>query len=220
MKQFALYYIPSDTSLYRIGTQIIGYDIIKNATTETSSDERIRIMKTLNEQSAQYGFHITLTDVVSIEDGQLNRAMERAERIFHCPLFKHIVLSQKGIQQMPHSRTLAMQFNLSPRILLLHSLLVFFVQRLGSQSQYSDVIDNFSFFQRLKIKIFFSPYIFSAFIPHLSIISNFAPSTQKDLYQCVVQNFQHVRGITLERIAVVVKESTEKYFRIVRFLYT
>lgn len=182
------------------------------------SDARIRIMNTLNKESAQYGFHVTLTDAVSIEDGQLHRAMGRAERIFHCPLFKHIVLSQKVIQQMPHSRTLTMQFHRSCRILLLHSLLVLLVQRLGSKSQYSGVVGSFHLFQRLKIKIFFSPYIFNAFIPHLSFISNFESVTHNELYQYVVQNFQNVKHFMLERIAFVVKEPTERYFRIIRFL--
>lgn len=192
MKQFALYYIPNNTSLYNLGTQIIGYDIIGNTIAGIPSNTRIRTMNIMNEESAQYGFHVTLTDAVSVKEDQLERVVKRAQRIFHCPLFKGIVLKNIGIQQMPHSRTLAMQFHRTFRMLLLHSLLVLFVQRLGRKSQYSEVANSYHFFKRLKIKIFFSPYIFYAYLPHLSFISNFEPNTQDDLYKYVVQNFQHV----------------------------
>lgn len=155
MKKFAVYFIPRG-DMYDVGSKIVGYDI--------------RNRKVLSQSYGPYGFHLTLTDVVSISQNNLIRAFSRVQRIFAMPFFRDVHLSAKKIDKMPNADVVAIQYKWNWKFFLLHFLLIVFVQRLGKNSNFNN--NSHSFFRRLKIKYFSSPYILDDFIPHITLGKN------------------------------------------------
>lgn len=196
MIQFAIYYIPSDLSFYNKGTKVVGYEI--------NSGEKVSGF--FNNTSNIFGFHLTLTDVVGIDVNKFNTAIRRAELIFKFPYFRNIKLKKNKIDYMPNADVLAIQYKKSFRLLLLHVLLVIFVQKLGTVSPHAHTAGRLTSIQKIKMRIFLSPYIFNDFFPHITLVSNPTPGSHDHIKNSLTQLFDDHQGIFMDHISVVTKQ--------------
>lgn len=185
MEKFAVYFIPSG-EIYEMGSKIVGYDI--------------RNRKVLRNNYVPYGFHLTLTDVVSISQKNLKRAFSRTQRIFALSFFRDIHLSVKKIDKMPNADVVAIQYKWNWKLFLLHFLLIVFVQRLGENSDFKS--DGYSFFRRMKIKHLLSPYILDDFIPHITLGESKKVDSEKILSQ----------GIWVDKLSTIVLDKKSSCF--------
>lgn len=218
MKQIAIYFIPSDDKLYKKGSEIIGYDILKGRKANTSKNKQILLAQKLNRQSRQFGFHLTLTDVVDIDELQLTKAVKRTEFIFKLPIFRDIKVEKDKIGLMPNANVLAIQFKNNLKLFLLHILLIFFVQKLGCKSNYSNHIESLNLLRIMKTRLFLSPYIIDDFIPHITLIKDFPSKLSKEMMPYIKKSFKSCTYLNIKQIAIVIKESEEEYFRILEII--
>lgn len=218
MKQFAVYFIPSDISFYQKGSEIIGYDILGQKNVSLSKDKQTGLAQKLNSQSRQYGFHLTITDVVDIDEIQFAKAVRRTRFIFSLPIFRDIKIEGGKIGLMPNANVLAIQFKNNPKLYFLHLLLVFFVQRLGSRSYYTNHIDSLNLLRKIKTRLFLSPYIIDDFIPHITLVQNFPTKPPREMLQYLAKPFKNSKYLNIKQIAVVVKEPEEECFRILEII--
>lgn len=217
MKQFAIYHIPSNNDLYKKGNEIIGYDILNQSVID-SVNRYYQLTKNLNYESMVYGFHLTLTDVVEIDEERFNKAMQRAEFIFKLSIFRGIRIEKDKIDIMPNAKVLAIQYKSNLKLFLLHFLLIIFVQRLGFKSHYSDHVHDLSLFQKIKTKLFLSPYIIDDFLPHLSLVQNFMIKQHKEVFQYIKRTFKDDEYLEIRQIAIVTKEPSEMHFKVLKLL--
>ena len=206
--EFAVYFIPSG-NLYKIGTQIIGYDIQNKSVSRTTSR-----LQSLNSQSKKYGFHLTLTDVVQIKPSQISQVFRRVGIICSIPLFRSIILQPKKLDIMPNANIYALQFHNSVKLWLLHFLLVMFVQTMGNDSGYRKGSLKMSFWQKMKIRYFLSPYIFDDFMPHISLTANTDESNVSKVKTMLKEQLSKIDYIRLNSLAVVVRHNDSLFFEI------
>lgn len=206
--EFAVYFIPSG-NLYKIGAKVIGYDIRKKSVIRKTS--RLQL---INNQSIKYGFHLTLTDVVQIKPSQMSQVFRRVGVICSIPLFSNIVLQPKKLDIMPNAKIYALQFNNSIKLWLLHFLLVLFVQTLGNDSVYRKGSTKMSFWKKLKIKYFLSPYIFDDFLPHISLTANTGENNLSKVKMVIQEQLSKLDNIRLDSLVVVVRQNDSLFFEI------
>ncbi len=218
MKQFAIYFIPSDVYLNKKGSELIGYDILNGRKVKNSKDEQIALAQKLNSGSSQYGFHMTLTDVVEIDDRLLVNAYKRAKFIVSLPIFNDIKIKKEKLSIMPNANVLAIQYMKNIRLMLLHILLVIFVQRMGNNSGYLKQVNNLDNWKKIKTKLFLSPYIFDDFLPHFSLVQNYAHKNHQHLRGQLETLFKDCNDADLKKIAFVVKEPSEENFKVLGYL--
>jgi 2'-5' RNA ligase len=197
MKKIAIYIIP-EGNFYKIGSEMIGYDI---------KNEKKLQKNPLNA----YGFHLTLTDVISIEDSQLHDLIKRIQKILNLPLWK-INLVPKSIGKMPNADVIAIIFHQNFRLFLLHALLVIFIQSSGKNSEFSQNM-NLSFWRKLKTKVFNSPYIFDDFIPHMTL--GIGKNTDGKINNKFKQHL--FKTIQIRKIYLVEEDNKNSFFKIVKF---
>lgn len=217
MKQFAIYFIPSDINFYKVGSELIGYDILNESKETTSKDQLIASVQKVNSKSNQYGLHLTLTDVVEISDKKISQAMMRSKLIFALPIFRNIKIEKDKIDFMPNANVFAIQYKHNFRLFLLHFLLVLFVQTLGKNSDYSNNINMMNFWRRFKTRVFLSPYIFDDFIPHMTIVSS-SSDPDKKLKKYLNKVFEKFQSARIDRLALVIKDKNEGYFKVKDFI--
>lgn len=205
--EFAIYFIPEGT-IYNLGSQIIGYDIKKKLVTKNAS-----IVKLPNYKAGQYGFHLTLTDVVEINLNQLSKVLKTIKTICRVSIFKSISLIFDKIDIMPNANVYALQFKNSIRLWILHVFLVIFVQRLGTDSGYNHNV-KMSAWRRIKTRYFLSPYIFDDFLPHMSLASDVDQNTVNQLHVLINKKLPKLSVLKIDTIAVVVRRGESKYFEI------
>lgn len=205
--EFATYFIP-EGAIYNLGSQIIGYDIKNKLVTTNTS-----IVKLPNYKAGQYGFHLTLTDVVEININQLSKALKIIKTICGVLIFKNISLKLDKIDIMPNANVYALQFKNSIRLWILHVFLVIFVQRLGIDSGYKHNV-NMSAWRRVKTRYFLSPYIFDDFLPHMSLASDVDRNTANQLHELINNKLPKLSVLKIGTIAVVVRRGKSKYFEI------
>lgn len=198
MKKIAIYIIP-EGDIYKIGSETIGYDI-KNE------------KKLQKDPLNGYGFHLTLTDVISIEDSQLYVLVKRIQKILNLPLWK-INLVPKSIDKMPNADIIAILFQRNIRLFLLHALLVIFVQSLGKNSEFSLQNGDFNFWRKLKTRIFNSPYVLDDFMPHMTL--ELGEKVDKKMNNTFKQHL--FKTIQIRKIYLVEKNTESSFFKIVRF---
>lgn len=206
--EFAVYFVPSG-NLYKIGSEIIGYDIRNKSVTRKTSR-----LQSLNSQAKKYGFHLTLTDVVQIKPSQISQVFRKVSVICSIPLFRSIILQLKKLDIMPNANIYALQFHSSVKLWLLHFLLVMFVQTIGNDSGYRQGIVKLSFWQKIKIKYFLSPYIFDDFLPHISLTANTDESNVNKVKTVLQEQLSKLDYLRLDSLAVVVRQNDSLFFEI------
>lgn len=208
--EFAVYFIPCG-NLYKTGSEIIGYDI-----REKSVFRKTRILQSHNNQPKEYGFHLTLTDVVEIKPNQISQVFRRVGIICAIPLFKNIMLRPTKLGIMPNANIYALQFYNSVKLWLLHFLLVMYVQTLGNDSGYRHSRAKMSLWQKIKIKYFLSPYIFDDFLPHISLTSNIEEDNISKIKKLLQSQLFNDNQIRLDTLSVIIKQNDSQFFEIAK----
>lgn len=191
MEKFAIYFIPVG-EIYKVGSEIVGYDIKNKEITK--------------QKYIPYGFHLTLTDVVNVTQPNLIKAISRTKIIFCLSIFKNILLKVNKIDEVPNAKITAIQYKWNWKLFLLHALLIFFVQRLGSSSDFPE--KNYSFFQKMKIKHLLSPYILNDFLPHITLGENISLDVRKVFEESITINELSVVALDKKTNCFVIKSQT------------
>lgn len=166
--EIGIYFIPKNGKFYSLGSKIIGYDIRKERLVKQV--DRVNKNKIINN-NYKYGFHLTITDIVSVERAKLYKITRILQKITSIKLFKGIELRKKTIGKMPNAGVFAIQYVQNIKLLILHVLLVIFVQRLGVSSCYKEKKLKLKLFEKIKLKLFLSPYVLNDFLPHISLLT-------------------------------------------------
>lgn len=219
---FGLYYIPSNTKIYELGSRILGYDIVAGKSVEYTKE----IEKQWVAEASKYGFHMTITDAVTINEDDLELVENRTRDILGCiSRSLEYSLSIDDIGFWPKDKTqAAIRLNPNENVKMLHNVLVGTVQALGSGSLYSKILAEqlasgkakYLPDQVEKIKNFQAPYIFEHFKPHFTLLNPFSGSDQEreNVESYIKSCFDKDSHFRIDKLTMVVKKEEDVYFKV------
>lgn len=221
--RFGLYLIPDDGPLYQTGSSVVGYDV--------RNQRKVSLPAFINpiwaESNSQFGFHVTITDAITIASNQLGQIIAETENILKCfkPSNRYILTKERVGFWRSESNMAALLMKPDRNIEMLHDVLVARLHPLGAGSEYFDkynqdetwFIPNSPVSVR-KTKQFFSPYIFDEFAPHFTCINSYngPPSERVIIEENLARLFENIDVVEFDKIALVVQAFGESYFRIVK----
>lgn len=217
--RFAIYFIPDRGALYDAGSRLLGYDIRDGKPVVTYDF----IEPAWSEMVAPYGFHLTITDTIDIEDDLLPELRRLTETLVRC--FKHenrYEITFQGISFWS-SRHLVAAFSPSPELQLLHNVLVASLAPLGSGSEYTLQFSRgeLSFPPTsagpAKIQRFYSPYIFEDFRPHFTCLhssTEISKEHRSSLQARVIDVLPIPPVMAIHKIALVIRQAHESHYQI------
>ncbi|AHB40321.1 TPA: hypothetical protein DHW62_03730 [candidate division WWE3 bacterium] len=219
---FGLYYIPSNTEIYELGSHILGYDIV--------AGERRTCPKEIDTgwvaESSKYGLHMTITDAVTIDEKNLEIVEKRTQEVLGCfSKSLNYSLSLDEIGFWPKDNTqLAIRLNPNENVKMLHNILVGTIQTLGKGSLYTKNLASQISSGKLrylpdqveKIRVFHAPYIFEHFKPHFTLLNPFLGSDEErvNVESYIKNSFSKEAHFTIDKLTMVIKEREEDYFQI------
>lgn len=219
---FGLYYIPSNTEIYELGSKMLGYDIVRGKQ-EVCPRE---IDKGWVTESSKYGLHMTITDAVTIDEKNLELVEKRTHDVLGC-LSKSLdySLSLVEIGFWPKDNTqLAIRLNPNENVKMLHNVLVGTIQTLGTGSLYTKNLASQISSGKLrylpdqveKIGVFHAPYIFEHFKPHFTLLNPFFGSDEerKNVESYIKNSFSKTTHFAIDKLTMVIKDKEEDYFKI------
>ncbi len=219
---FGLYYIPSNTEIYKLGSKILGYDVVAGEQVVCP----IEIDKAWVTESSKYGLHMTVTDAVTIDENNLELVEKRIRDVLGCfseSLDYSLSLDEIGFWPKDNTQ-LAIRLNPNENVKKLHNVLVGTIQTLGTGSLYTKNLASQISSGKLrylpdqveKIRVFHAPYIFEHFKPHFTLLNPFLGSDEEriNVESYIKNSFGKTTHFTINKLTMVIKEKEEDYFRI------
>lgn len=220
--EFGVYFVPeNNTNFYEKGSKIVGYDIRERKTITNNQIGDIPINKEWNRSSQKFGFHMTLTDIVTIEEKQLPNIISYISNTFNkiCGK-KTISLECNNLDIIGNRKNiLGIKVNKTEHLQRLHNSLIE-IQKEGSSSFYTrkKEIDPewenlLTETQKNNMKKYLSPYILSEFEPHFTLFDPFetqinTESVLNEIYKTINLPF----SIVLQKLSIVTKKHKDLNF--------
>jgi hypothetical protein len=224
--RFGLYLIPEATDpFYQIGSSVVGYDVRNRTTVAPPEFIRPRWIA----PNAQFGFHATITDAITINEKDLSGILEKVELLLSClnPTNRYLLKKERVGFWRDSSNMAAVILNPNRSVEMLHDILVASLHPLGFSSEYFDKFKkNPDIFQPnspasiQKTKQFYSPYIFDEFIPHFTCIHSYDGPVEKrvEVEENLAALFKDTDVLEFKKIAFVSQREGDPYFEIIKEL--
>jgi hypothetical protein len=219
LKAFAVYVVPpSESDLYRFGSQILRYDVHEKKTPEVAAwfNPLAKLRRPLREAvgaAGEFGFHLTVADALYCAN-QEDIHLIREEVKFAAQEFDPFTIRLTIEKDFPNSKGIALVCqDASGTLEALHHEMVARVYRKAIASNYSLELatpdrDQDQERARLMIAHYHAPYILQRFKPHFSLLSNVPEAEKEEIYQYLRDLFEKkIRepSIRISKIAVMHK---------------
>jgi hypothetical protein len=216
--RFALYLIPPEGDLYAKGSKLLGYDI--RGQHEVAVPDFVE--PAWVGKAWGYGFHITITDAIEIDETQLTTVMQKTMDLLAClrPDNDYTLAKEAVGFWGPQSDQVALRLRPNRSVAMLHDILVTALHPLGRGSEYSERLksDPARYFpdspERVrKTEQFYAPYIFDDFVPHFTLINPFTGDDEQRnaLERDLNDYFADVETIQFETITLVTQTGDEPF---------
>lgn len=218
MIKFGIYYIPQKSKFYDLGSKLVGYDI-----RETKATDKVEGFNSVwNKNAREYGFHITLTDAVYIEESELanieSHLQDTLGLLASGNRYKLTVEEKPVTFWRTGGDQVALRFKPDSSTLMLHTLLVCKIQVRGNGSLYSKMLDKNLLDLRSdmtnKVKTFWSPYVLDEFRPHFTLINPYDGSEQQDIENRLNEMFVDIKTIDIDSLCLVTQDGVGQPFKI------
>ncbi len=214
--KFGIFYIPKG-EIYQTGSSLLGYDIRKEAFLPLPKEIDPKWVKI----NSPFGFHMTITDVVEIEGKQLGEIEKTLQELLTClPKNYQYKLELKDVDFWEKNPTqAAIRYRSSESLIVLHTLLVCSIQKLGISSFYLEQLkkgntDTWTREMINKTKLFYSPYIFDEFKPHFSLFNPFKEEDREGVLEYLRSLFMEYKTIIVDSLYITIKEDLDQNFKI------
>jgi len=222
--QFALYFIPDRGRFYDLGSISVGYDIRNDKAISVKKMGDVPISDGWQIKTKLYGFHLTITDLVTVSEEKISEVVSCVVRILKTLDFNSIELEGGKIDFMPNDRkVLSLIYKNNQNLLILHTRLVSYVQSIGKSSLYLEKLSGdksiikFSVLDIAKIRLFLSPYIFDKFLPHMTLLNPVSGKSKKIIANNFYKTFcTFCCQLDIQKISLVVRKDENSPLRIYR----
>lgn len=232
MPRFAVYYVPPEDKFYRLGSQIVGYDI-RACEPVTLGDDWKDLRDNFDEKWVEharpFGFHLTISDAISFEGKikDMKKEIEpEIESVLDCfnPDHQFKLTRRKDdfvtFWQKKGGEAVVLRYDPNNYLKLLSALIVSRVNPLGTGSGYLKRYKSGSTAYRLhqvhRIRTFYSPYVFDDYSPHFTLLDPYTGNDHHRLTQIFSEKFQPFSHITVDTICLLFQKEKDKKWEICR----
>jgi hypothetical protein len=225
MPKFAVYYItPSDSSHYRHGSNILGYDVRAGKLLPKDNQTRA-LLPEFNQEWIQkpqtYGFHVTTGYSLYFDKSDLPHIEAEIESVCRCfgnveftltPQDERVVFWRDSIVVLPYFPNINMA--------MLHTMLIARINPFGTASNISQhytekLSDERNPTLAHRVEKYYTPYMLDGWNPHFTLMMPYTgtnPSAMKN----ALQNLFDDSPIQVESICLMYRDDHETHYRLYR----
>jgi len=226
MPKFAVYYVPpKESEFYRLGSQIVGYDVRARTLSEPGEDLK-KLLGGFEEEwvghCRPYGFHLTIGDAIDFKGDK--KDIERVEReieiVLNCfePNHQFELTMRKDFVTVYRTRrgdAIVLRYDPNDYLKLLSTLIVSCVNPLGTGTGYLERFRKDPAGYRLhhahRILNFYAPYVFDSYGPHFTLLDPYTGSSHDRLVNIFHKMFRPFSPITFDTICLLIQEESANW---------
>ncbi|MEZ4672003.1 MAG: hypothetical protein R3E39_29205 [Anaerolineae bacterium] len=228
MPDFALYFVPpADDPLYRIGSDVLGYDVRTGLLLPEQNSARSAFQQFTSGwvQNAQtYGFHMTISHALEFEAEKLGAIEAETASILNLfdPAKPYVLTPCTGdayIATAPHWACL-LRYDGNLSFLMLHALVV---SRLNPLSSGTPQLRRYQAGEitparhgQHRITQYFHDTILDDFYPHFTLFNPLPVDDVEPVRASVMATVPEPQPITIKSLCLLVRQDGESHFRIHR----
>ncbi len=231
MPKFAVYYIPQDNDpFYRLGTQILGYDVRSQTSIALPSE----IQASLDHFDASwvltaqpYGFHLTISDAIDCHWSTIPLVERELADLLECFNPTHPFMLQRSTNQTVAAwgetgkYSLVLPYEPDSSLRILHTLIVARINPLGTGSGF---LKEFLAQPELKLplhkaqktRLFYSPTIFDNWFPHFTLLNPYTGADAALMASSLAQFFDPYTSLTVQTISLLIQTDDQTNWQIYR----
>lgn len=228
MPDFALYYVPpADHPLYRIGSDLLGYDLRAEMPLPEINPAREHIpgfTPAWVRDSQQYGFHMTIGHAIRFEAEKLGAIEAETEAILNlfdpaksfeltpCPGIEYVALASGWACLLRYDANLP--------LLMFHALIVARLSPLGAGTpqllRYQAGESSPSAHGAHRLTQYFYEHILDDFYPHFTLFNPLPVDDVEPVRAAVLASVPEPQPITVDTLCLLVRGDGETHYRIHR----
>ena len=228
MPKFAVYYVPDiNTEFYRLGSEILGYDVRRSQDCSISPELKFKLNQydqLWTKAARPYGFHLTIGDSIEFMIGDLYQIESELEAILKCFAPSDIFQLRKHESDfIPNwGEPIVLRYDPNDHLRTLHTLVVSRINTLGIGSGYlRSYLNNPDKYAQephniLRTLKFYSPFVFSDFKPHFSLFNPYTGSDRDSLVANLTELFDEFTEFTINSICLMVQRDPQESWSIYR----
>jgi hypothetical protein len=219
MPKFAIYYVPdANDEFYRIGSQLLYYDVRAQAPPAMSSQVRDQLT-TFDDAwvaTAQpYGFHLTLGDAIECTDAAIPLVEQELEMLALCFDPAHPWTLQQR-QPEPISvwgevgkEIIVLRYEPNDYVKMLHALIVACINPLGIGSGYLQRHllhpEELSPLGAQRTRLFYSPFILDDWTPHFTLLNPYHGGDHQGIATRLARLFTDFQSLVIHSLCLMIQ---------------
>jgi hypothetical protein len=224
MPKFAVYYVPEESSeLYQLGSAVLGYDVRKRTSIPTL--ETLRSVPHFTDvwlkKAGHYGFHLTISDSIDFDTGQMNRIKNEVADVLNCfdPAHSFTLHRRRDDFVTAWGPALVLRYDPNDYLKILHAVIAARIHPLGTGSGYlqrylANPEKEPKFYRSRRIRKFFSPTIFDSYSPHFTLLNPYTGESKDELTQLFSDTFGGFHEIVIRSIALLLQPASNENWQI------
>ena len=217
MPKFAIYYVPEAAGdFYKLGSEILAYDVRSEKRVKMSSKLRSRFSEfkpSWASKSRPYGFHLTISDSIDFNLGDLQQIEAELVSILQCFAARDkFMLHKSNSDFIPDwGLPIVLRYDPNDNLKLLHALVISRINCLGIGSGYlKDYLDDSEQYSKephnaKRILRFYSPFVLSDFFPHFSLLNPYTGSNRRQLQRELQNIFGRFVEFEVKSISLLIQ---------------
>ncbi len=225
MPKFAVYYIPPDREFYRLGSQIVGYDVRVRNVVELGEDLK-KLLGGFEEEwighCRPYGFHLTIGDAIEFKEDKkdIKRVEREIEIVLNCFNPNHqFELTMRedfvSVYRTQRGDAIVLRYDPNNYLNLLSTLIVSLVNPLGSGASCLERLNKdptgYRLHQAHRILNFFAPFVLDSYSPHFTLLDPYTGTDHDRLVNIFHKMFRPFSHITFDTICLLIQEEDENW---------
>jgi len=227
MPKFAVYTIPpADSTIYRRGSEILGYDVRAGAMLEEQNPTRDALPEFEEawvEQPQTYGFHMTTGYSLFFEWERLAQIEDEIANVAAC-FSPDVRFMLTPVQEDPipfwRGEIVVLHYEPNPALMMLHTMLTARVNPLATGSNQSRTYarhnpDDVDPVLAHRVRHYYTPYMLDGWKPHFTLMMPYAGSQKADMRAALGRLFPP-EPLSVETICLLVRDDNEMFYRLHR----
>ncbi len=231
MPKFAVYYIPQhDDPFYRLGTQILGYDVRARTSVMLPSDIREALGQwdeAWTTVSRPYGFHLTISDAIDCHWATIPLVERELVDVLGCFDPAHPFTLQRpidgavGLWGEAEKKSLVLLYEPNESLRMLHTLIVARINPLGEGSGFlkkylAHPEQELPSHQAQQIRLFFSPTVFDQWSSHFTLLNPYTAGEETVMASRLGHLFEPYGHRTIESVCLLIQRDDDANWQIYR----
>jgi hypothetical protein len=223
-----MYYIPpAEHVIYRVGTEILGYDIRAGKILPEENDTRAALPSFTPDwvrDAQEYGLHMTTAGTFEYDPATLSMEtlIEACDIIMNCfDPAKPMVLTQHQPDFIWQGGFTGLRYDANLAFQTLHTALCTYLPRYGVNSRpmrrLQDDPNAFDGAPHMahRTQHFFTPYIFDDFLPHFTLLNPYTGDAPDAIREALIDMVGDVEQVTVESMCLVRLRDDHTHYEIV-----